>query len=99
MRYRLRADTGGRRAPHASGRCQGHHRSRARARPACPNVFEERQKGLQAFYGDQYRIYLKQMGVATDVVDIIERSAASGRATKILRAGWLQLGIVTGPAP
>ena len=54
---------------------------------------------MQAFYGDQYRIYLKQMGVATDVVDIIERSAASGRATKILRAGWLQLGIVTGPAP
>jgi hypothetical protein len=49
--------------------------------------------------GDQYRIYLKQMGVATDVVDIIERNAASGRATQILRAGWLQLGIVTGPAP
>ncbi|HEY3793077.1 MAG TPA: hypothetical protein VGM09_14680 [Bradyrhizobium sp.] len=47
--------------------------------------------------GDQYRIYLKQMGVGTDVVDIIERSAASGRATQILRAGWLRLGIVTGP--
>src|SRR5580700_1690476 len=64
-----------------------------------PNVSEERQKGLLAYYGDQYRIYLKQMGVATDVVDIIERSAASGRATKILRAGWLQLRIVTAPAP
>src|SRR5580692_2301998 len=39
-----------------------------------PNVSEERQKGLQAFYGDQYRLYLKQMGVATDVVDMIEQN-------------------------
>jgi hypothetical protein len=64
-----------------------------------PNVSEERQKGLLAYYGDQYRIYLKQMGVATDVVGIIEQNAASGRATQILRAGWQRLGIVTGPAP
>jgi hypothetical protein len=63
-----------------------------------PNVSEERQKGLLAYYGDQYRIYLKQMGVATDVVGIIEQNAASGRATQILRADWLRLGIVTGPA-
>jgi hypothetical protein len=64
-----------------------------------PNVSEEHQKGLQAFYGDQYRIYLKQMGVAADVAGIIEQNAASGRATQIFRAGWLQLGIITGPAP
>jgi hypothetical protein len=64
-----------------------------------PNVSEERQKGLQAFYGDQYRIYLKQMGVATDVVGIVEQNAATGRATQISRADWLQLGIVTAPAP
>lgn len=64
-----------------------------------PNVSEERQKGLQAFYGDQYRLYLKQMGVATDVVGIIEQNAASGRATQISRADWLRLGIVTAPAP
>jgi len=64
-----------------------------------PNVSEERQKGLQAFYGDQYRIYLTQMGVAADVAGIIEKNAASGRATQISRADWLRLGIVTGPAP
>jgi hypothetical protein len=61
-----------------------------------PNVSEERQKGLQAFYGDQYRLYLKQMGVATDVVDMIEQNAASGHATQISGADWLRLGIVTG---
>ena len=64
-----------------------------------PTVSEERQKGLLAYYGDQYRIYLKQMGVPTDVVGIIEQNAASGRATLIPRADWLRLGIVTGPAP
>lgn len=64
-----------------------------------PNVSEERQKGLLAFYGDQFRLYLTQMGVATDVAGIIEQNAASGRATQILRAGWLRFGIVTGTAP
>jgi hypothetical protein len=64
-----------------------------------PNVSEERQKGLQAFYGDQYRIYLTQMGVATDVVGMIEQNAATGRATQISRADWPRLGIVTAPAP
>jgi hypothetical protein len=64
-----------------------------------PNVSDERQKGLQAFYGDQYRLYLKQMGVGTDVVGMIEQNSAAGRATQIMRASWLQLGIVTGPAP
>jgi hypothetical protein len=64
-----------------------------------PNVSDDQQKGLQAFYREQYRIYLTQMGVATDVAGIIEQNAASGRATQILPAGWLRLGIVTGPAP
>ena len=64
-----------------------------------PDVSEDRQRGLQAFYGDQYRLYLKQMGVGTDVVGIIEQNSATGRATQISRADWLQLGIVTAPAP
>jgi hypothetical protein len=64
-----------------------------------PNVSDEQQKGLQSFYGDQFRIYLAQMGVATDVVGTIEQNSASGRATQISRADWLRLGIVTGPAP
>jgi hypothetical protein len=64
-----------------------------------PNVSEERPKGLTAFYGEQFRLYLTQMGVAADVAGVIEQNAASGHATQILRAGWLRLGIVTGPAP
>jgi hypothetical protein len=64
-----------------------------------PNVSDEQQKGLQAFFDDQCRIYLKQMGVSQDIVGMIERNSAAGRATQILRAGWLQLGIVTEAAP
>jgi hypothetical protein len=64
-----------------------------------PNVSEEHQKGLTAFYVEQFRLYLTQMGVAADVAGIIEKNAASGHATQILPAGWLRLGIVTGPAP
>jgi hypothetical protein len=64
-----------------------------------PNVSEEHQKGITAFYGEQFRLYLTQMGVATDIAGILERNATSGHATQILRAGWLRFGIVTGPAP
>jgi len=39
------------------------------------------------------------MGRKHDVAGIIEQNAASGRATQILPAGWLRLGIVTGSAP
>jgi hypothetical protein len=60
-----------------------------------PNVAEERRQGLQARYSDQYRLYLTQMGVSTDVVDMIDRNSQSGGATQILRGDWLRLGIVT----
>jgi hypothetical protein len=64
-----------------------------------PNVSEERQKGLTASYGDQFRLYLTQMGIAADVAGILDHNAETGHATQILPAGWLRLGIVTGPAP
>jgi hypothetical protein len=60
-----------------------------------PNVSEERQQGLQAHYGDQYRLYLTQMGVRTEVVDIIDRNSQTRRATRLSRDDWLRLGIVT----
>jgi hypothetical protein len=63
-----------------------------------PNVSEECQKGLTAFYGDQFKLYLTQMGVAADVAGIIEHNAVAGHATLISRADWLRFGIVTGPA-
>lgn len=64
-----------------------------------PHVAEERRQGLQARYSDQYRLYLTQMGVGTEVVDIIDRNSQSGRATQLLRGDCLRLGLVTAPAP
>jgi hypothetical protein len=63
-----------------------------------PNVSQEHQQGLQTFFGEQFRIYLTQMGVRPAVVDVIGRSAQTGRATQVLREDWLRLGIVTGAA-
>jgi hypothetical protein len=42
-----------------------------------PNVAEERRQGLQARYSDQYRLYLTQMGVSVEIVDIIDRNSQS----------------------
>jgi hypothetical protein len=60
-----------------------------------PNVSEEQQKGLQERYGDQFRLYLTQMGMRTEVVDMIDRNSQNGRAIQLSRDDWLRLGIVT----
>lgn len=64
-----------------------------------PNVSAEQQKGLQSYFGDQYRIYLMQMGVSIEVAELIERNSAANRATQLSRADWQRLGIVTPPVP
>jgi len=64
-----------------------------------PNVSEEHQQGLQARFGDRYRLYLTQMGVSSEVADIIVGNAETGRSTQISRDNWRRLGLVTDPAP
>jgi hypothetical protein len=61
-----------------------------------PNVSAERQQGLQARFGDQYRLYLTQMGVRTDIVDMIVENSQTGRTTQLTRDAWARLGLVTG---
>jgi hypothetical protein len=64
-----------------------------------PNVSAERQQGLQAFYGEQYRVYLTQMGVNPQLVDVIAQSAQAGRTIQLAPADWTRLGLVTPSAP
>ena len=64
-----------------------------------PNVSEEHQQGLQARFGDRYRLYLTQMGVSSEVADIIVGNAETGRSTQISRDDWRRLGLVTDPTP
>ena len=64
-----------------------------------PNVSEEHQQGLQAHFGDRYRLYLTQMGVSSEVADIIVRNAETGRSTQLSHDDWLRLRLVTDPTP
>ncbi len=60
-----------------------------------PHVAAEGRQELQAHYGDQFRLYLKQMGVQPEVVDIIDRNSETHRATRLSSSDWLRLGIAT----
>jgi hypothetical protein len=62
-----------------------------------PNVSQERQRGLQAQFSDQFRLYLSQMGVSTEIVDIIDRDAQTGRTTQVSNKDWLRFGLITTP--
>jgi hypothetical protein len=64
-----------------------------------PNVSEERRQGLTTLFGDQFRRYLKDMGVEPELLDIVDRNAETNRATEMPPSEWLRLHIVTSAAP
>ena len=63
-----------------------------------PNVSEERRQGLTTLFGDQFRRYLKDMGVEPELLDIVDRNAETNRATEMPPSEWLRLHIVTSAA-
>ena len=60
-----------------------------------PNVSEEEREGATAIFGQQFRLYLREMGVQTELIDIIDRNSASQKATELPPSEWPRLGIVT----
>jgi hypothetical protein len=60
-----------------------------------PNVSDEQREGLQSFYNDQFRLYLIQMGVLAELVDIVDRNSQAHRFTRLAPNDWLRLRIVT----
>jgi hypothetical protein len=60
-----------------------------------PNVSEERREGLTARFGELFRIYLREMGVEPELLDIIDRSSESRRQTDLPPSEWTRLRIVT----
>ena len=60
-----------------------------------PNVSEERRVGLTARFGELFRIYLREMGVETELLDIVDRNSETGRHTEVLPSEWVRLRIVT----
>ncbi len=63
-----------------------------------PNVAEERRQGLTVRFGELFRIYLREMGVDTELLDIVDRNSESHRRTELPPSEWLRLRIVTSAA-
>jgi hypothetical protein len=59
-----------------------------------PNVSEEHREGLTARYGELFRIYLREMGVETELLDIIDRNSKSRRQIEMPPSEWTRLRIV-----
>ncbi|CCE07621.1 conserved hypothetical protein [Bradyrhizobium sp. STM 3843] len=64
-----------------------------------PNVSAEHRAGLTAHYGEQFRLYLREMGVDPTLLDIVDRNWADRRRpTEVPPSAWLKLGLITSGA-
>lgn len=61
------------------------------------NVSNEHREGLTQHFDERFRLYLREMGVAPELLDIIDRNSATNRVTEVPAADWRRLGIVTPP--
>jgi hypothetical protein len=60
-----------------------------------PNISEERREGLTVRFGELFRIYLREMGVEPELLDIIDRNSESRRQTELPPSEWTRMRIVT----
>jgi hypothetical protein len=60
-----------------------------------PNVSRDEREGASARFGELFRIYLRDMGVETELLDIVDRNSEAQRRTELPRGEWIRLRIVT----
>jgi hypothetical protein len=60
-----------------------------------PNVSDERRAGLTARFGEQFRMYLRDMGVDPELLDIVDRNSEARRQVELPPPEWIRLRIVT----
>jgi hypothetical protein len=60
-----------------------------------PNVSDEHRESLTTIYGEQFRVYLREMGVDTELLDIVDRNNTKARATEVPPSDWARLHLVT----
>ena len=60
-----------------------------------PNVSQEARNTLPERFGEQFRKYLRDMGVETELLDIVDRQGESRRGVEMPPAEWTRLHIVT----
>ena len=64
-----------------------------------PNVSVEQRESLTVHFGEQFRLYLRQMGVDDELLDIVDRNWAAHHGTELQPAEWARFHIVTTDAP
>jgi hypothetical protein len=62
-----------------------------------PNVSDEERQGSTARFSELFRIYLRDMGVETELLDIIDRNPEPRRGIQLPPFEWTRLHIVTDP--
>ena len=64
-----------------------------------PNVSDERRQGLTTLFGEQFRLYLREMNVDPALLDIVDKNSEARRESELPASDWKRLGIVTADAP
>jgi hypothetical protein len=62
-----------------------------------PNVSDERRANLTVQFGEQFRMYLRDMGVEPELLDIVDRNSETRHQTELSPAEWTRLRLVTAP--
>jgi hypothetical protein len=60
-----------------------------------PIVSEERREGLTTLFDKQFRLYLREMGIDTELLDIVDRNSEEHHSTEVPSSDWARLRIVT----
>jgi len=60
-----------------------------------PNVSDEAREGLKARHDELFRLYLRQMGVEPELLDIADQNWETTRQTELPPPDWARLRIVT----
>jgi hypothetical protein len=59
------------------------------------NVSKDEREGASTRFGELFRIYLRDMGIDTELLDIVDRNSEARRQTELPPAEWMRLRIVT----
>ncbi len=60
-----------------------------------PNVSKDEREGASTRFGDLFRIYLRDMGVETELLDIVDRNSEARHQTELPPPEWTRLRLVT----
>jgi hypothetical protein len=64
-----------------------------------PNVSDERRAGLTVQFGEQFRMYLLDMGVDPELLEIVDRNSETPQQVEMPPSEWIRLRTVTASSP